>query len=85
MDSPIDRSGIFNLCNKKAGNARRKLLAYRSFCYIQTTRNGEVEWINFLSYKKVGNAHSITDCFAHLHRYLYRFAQPIEDFHVSKQ
>ena len=32
---------------KKAGNARRKLLAYRSFFYIQTMQNGKVDFAQF--------------------------------------
>ena len=49
--------------------------------------NSTAELICAISYgtKKAGNAHSITDCFAHLHRYLYRFAQPIVFFVISKQ
>ena len=34
--------------SKKAGNARWKLLAYRSFYYIQTMQKGEVDLSNFL-------------------------------------
>ena len=32
---------------KKAGNARWRLLAYRSYSCIQTTQNGEVDFAQF--------------------------------------
>ncbi|MBR6744886.1 MAG: hypothetical protein IKM00_06715, partial [Clostridia bacterium] len=48
-------SHLFSLCNslrnflwnKKAGNARRKLLAYRSSACIETMRNGEDHFAQF--------------------------------------
>ena len=41
--------------SKKAGNARWKLLAYRSFSCIQAMQNGEVDSSNFLWFKKDGS------------------------------
>ena len=47
-----DSEKIIRNLNKKAGNARWKLLAYRSFFCIKATRNGEVDSGKFLWYKK---------------------------------
>ena len=33
-----------NWMDKKAGNARRRLLAYPSFSYIETMQNGKVDF-----------------------------------------
>ena len=38
-----DRFSCYNK-NKKAGNARRRLLAYPSFSYIETMQNGKVDF-----------------------------------------
>jgi hypothetical protein len=35
------------LCDKKSGNARRKLLAYPSFACVQTMQNGKVDFVQF--------------------------------------
>ena len=46
---------IFRDNTQKAGNARSKLLAYRSFSYIQTMPNGEVDFAQFLIIDWFGN------------------------------
>ena len=38
----------FGIKSKKAGNTRRKLLAYPSFACIQTMLNGKIDLRNFL-------------------------------------
>ena len=37
---------------KKAGNARRRLLAYRSFVYIKIMQNGEVDLAQIFTVQK---------------------------------
>jgi hypothetical protein len=41
---------------KKAGNARRRLLAYRHFVYIHAMQTARLILRKFLYFKKTGNA-----------------------------
>jgi hypothetical protein len=53
----LGRPGFFvakSIQSNKAGNARRKLLAYRSYSCIQTTQNGEVDFAQFPMVQKSG-------------------------------
>ncbi|MBQ2988582.1 MAG: hypothetical protein IJD59_05715 [Clostridia bacterium] len=46
--------------DKKAGNARRKFLAYRSLACIQTIQNGEVEFAQFPMVQEKNGATEVT-------------------------
>jgi len=52
------------LWNKKAGNARRKLLAFLHFVRIKTMQNGKVDSPQFPIGQKSGQRRRIADCAA---------------------